>query len=127
MGAIRVLVANKPRLMRELVLATIADQPDIEIVGQIGDETDLAQAVEQTRPDFLIVALEKSDRLPRACRAALENHPQMRIIAIAPNRDSTIFYWASLNIRSNRIESSEASVLSTLRGNAQAVQGTSRR
>lgn len=127
MSAIRVLVANKPRLMQDLVLATISDQPDIEIVGQVGEEADLAQAVEQTRPDFLIVALEKSDRLPRACRAALENHPHIRIIAIAPDRDSTIFYWASLNIRSNRIESSQESMLSALRGNAQAVQGISRR
>lgn len=126
MSAIRVLVANKPRLMQEVVLATISDQPDIEIVGQIGDEAELAEAVEQTRPDFLIVALEKSDRLPRACRATLENHPHLRIIAIAPNRDSTIFYWASLNIKSNRIESSQESVLSALRGHAQTAQGIRR-
>lgn len=127
MGPIRVLVANKPRLMQDLVLATISGQPDIEIVGQIQDEAQLVSTVEQTRPDFLIVALEKSDRLPRACRAALESHPHMRIIAIAPNRNSTIFYWASLNIRSNRIESSEESVLSALRGNAQSVQNAGRR
>ena len=127
MSAIRVLVANKPRLMQELVLATISDQPDIEIVGQIPDEAELAAAIERTRPDFLIVALEKSDRLPHACRAALEDHPHLRIIAIAPNRNSTMFYWASLNIRSNRIESSEESVLSALRGNAQTVQGIDRR
>lgn len=127
MGPIRVLVANKPRLMQDLVLATISGQPDIEIVGQIQDEAQLVSTVEQTRPDFLIVALEKSDRLPRTCRAALESHPHMRIIAIAPNRNSTIFYWASLNIRSNRIESSEESVLSALRGNAQSVQNAGRR
>lgn len=126
MRAIRVLVANKPRLMQDLVLATISDQPDIEIVGQVADEAQLVTAVQETRPDFLIVALEKSDRLPRECRTALEKNPQMRIIAIAPNRNSTIFYWASLNIRSNRIESSEESVLSALRGNAQAVQNARR-
>ncbi|MGH9734830.1 MAG: hypothetical protein ACRD8A_09605 [Candidatus Acidiferrales bacterium] len=126
MGPIRVLVANKPRLMQDLVLATISGQPDIEIVGQIQDEAQLVSAVEKTRPDFLIVALEKSDRLPRACRAALESRPQMRIIAIAPNRNSTIFYWASLNIRSNRIESSEESVLSALRGDARNVQDAGR-
>lgn len=127
MRAIRVLVANKPRLMQDLVLATISDQPDIEIVGQVADEAQLIATVQETRPDFLIVALEKSDRLPRACRAALENNPSLRIIAIAPNRNSTMFYWASLNIRSNRIESSEESVLNALRGNAQAVQNAARR
>jgi DNA-binding NarL/FixJ family response regulator len=123
MSAVRVLVANKPRLMQELVLATISDQPDIEIVGQVHNDAEIEKTVEQTRPDFLIVALEKSDRLPAFCRTVLENHPHMKIIAIAPNRNSTIFYWASLNIRSNRIESSEESVLRALRGKAQTVEG----
>ena len=39
---VRVLVANHPRLMRELVMATIADQPDIEVVGEVQNESDLA-------------------------------------------------------------------------------------
>lgn len=123
MSAVRVLVANKPRLMQELVLATISDQPDIEIVGQVQNDAEIETAVEQTRPDFLIVALDKSDRLPDFCRTVLENHPHMKIIGIAPDRNSTIFYWASLNIKSNRIESSEESVLRALRGNVEAAEG----
>ncbi len=35
---IRVVVANQPRLMRELVLETILEQPDIEIVAEIQNE-----------------------------------------------------------------------------------------
>ncbi len=116
MSAIRVLVANKPRLMRELVLATISDQPDIEVVGQVQDDEEIETAVEQTRPDFLIVALEDSDLLPHNCRNLLESHPHLRVIAIAPNRNSTICYSASLNIESNPIESSEESMLRVLRG-----------
>jgi DNA-binding NarL/FixJ family response regulator len=123
MNAIRVLVANKPRLMRELVLATISGQPDIEIVGQLQDESEMEQAVAQTHPDFLIVSLEDSDRLSQGCRILLQRFPHLRVIAIAPNRESTICYWASLNIESNRIESSEESVLSALRGKVQLAQG----
>jgi DNA-binding NarL/FixJ family response regulator len=122
-SAIRVLVANKPRLMRELVLATISEQPDIEIVGQIQDDAEIAQAVAETRPDFLIVSLEDSDRLPHSCRILLQRHPHLRVIAIASNRESTMCYWASLSIESNRIESSEESVLSALRGKAQLAEG----
>jgi DNA-binding NarL/FixJ family response regulator len=123
MSAIRVLVANKPRLMRELVLATISDQPDIEIVGQIQDDAEIEQAVAETRPDFVIVSLEDSDRLPHACRILLQRNPHLRVIAIAPNRESTMCYWASLSIESNRIESSEESVLSALRGKVQLAEG----
>jgi AmiR/NasT family two-component response regulator len=123
MSAIRVLVANQPRLMRELVLATISDQPDIEIVGQIHDDAEIEQAVSETHPDFVIVALDDSDRLSHSCRILLERNPHLRVIAIAPNRESTMCYWASLNIESNRIESSEESVLSALRGKVQLAEG----
>jgi len=44
---IRVLVANRPRLIRELVSATISDQPDIQVVGEIQQETEMENAVEQ--------------------------------------------------------------------------------
>ncbi len=124
MRNIRVLVANRPRLMRDLVLATISDQSDIEIVGEIEDETEIETAVSQTVPDFLIVALEKrSNRLSDACNAILQNHPHLRIIAIAPDRDSSIFYWTTPSIRRNQIETSEEGVLNALRGKAQLVGG----
>ena len=56
MPKIRVLVANRPRLMRELVLATISEQPDIEVIGVVEDTASLVEEVEQSRPDFLIIA-----------------------------------------------------------------------
>jgi hypothetical protein len=36
--AIRVPAANRPRLIRETILATFADQPGIEIVGQVTND-----------------------------------------------------------------------------------------
>lgn len=122
MKPIRVLVANRPRLMRELVMATISDQPDIEIVGEIQEESEISSAVDNTQPDFLIVALERQDRLPDFCQSILQSHPQIKIIAIAPDRNSTVFYWASLRVQSNQIEASEAGVLSALRGKPQAAE-----
>ncbi len=59
MKRVRVLVANHPRLMRELVMATVADQPDIELVGEVQNESDLADIVEQVQPDVLIIAINK--------------------------------------------------------------------
>ena len=56
---VRVLVANRPRLMRELVMATISDQPDIEVVGEVVDEGELTEVVEQVQPDVLILAINK--------------------------------------------------------------------
>ena len=122
MKTIRVLVANRPRLMRELVMATISDQPDIEIVGEVQQESEIKNAVSQTQPDFLIVALDGQDRLPEFCQSILQSHPQTKIIAIAPDRNNTMFYWASLRVQSNEIEASEAGVLNALRGKLQPAE-----
>ena len=113
---IKVLVANRPRLMRELVMATISDQPDIEIVGVLENETSILEMVEQSHPEFLIIALDRSDERPQICDVLLDRFPRMRILALAAERDSSIFYWVSLDIHSRRIENSEHGILSALRG-----------
>jgi AmiR/NasT family two-component response regulator len=53
----RVLVANRPRLLRELILSTISEAGDIEIVGEVQQESELASAVGRTQPDCVIVAV----------------------------------------------------------------------
>jgi len=116
-----VLVANRPRLMRELVMATISDQPDIEVVGVLEDENSILQMIEQSHPEFLIIALDQSDERPPICDMLLDRFPHMRILALAAERNSSIFYWASLDIRANRIENSEDGILSVLRGGQGAV------
>lgn len=119
MSKIRVLVANRPRLMRELVMATIADQPDIEIMGEIADDADVPQVVAESRPDFVIIALDRADQRPALCDNLLAQYPDMKILALAPERNSSVFFWSVMDIRSARVESSEQGILGALRGKAQ--------
>lgn len=121
MKSVRVLVANRPRLMRELILATVSDQEGIEIVGEIQDEKQIESAVAEMLPDFLIVALDGDNRLPDPCITVLQKHPSLRVIAISPERGNTMFYWTSLNIQHTSIEASEKGVLNVLRGRSQFV------
>ena len=115
MKRVRVLVANQPRLMRELIMNTIADQSDIELVGEVGNRRDLAEAVEQTRPDVLILAMDESDKSRTQCGFLLGRYPEMRILALAPEQNRALFYWATLDIRSKPLESSEAGILNAVR------------
>jgi AmiR/NasT family two-component response regulator len=112
---VRVLVANRPRLMRELLLTTIADQPDIEVVGEVGDESILAEVVEQVRPDVLIVAMDEPEKRLGQCGFLLGRYPQMRILALAPEQNRALFYWAIVDIRTKTLESSEAGILGAVR------------
>ena len=123
MKKIRVVVANRPRMMRELLLATISDQPDIEIVGELQDDTQVFETVGRTLPDFLIIALEGPNERPVICDVVLDRYPQTRVIALSPDGNFSNFYWASLNIRSSQIETSEEGILSALRTKSQLVGG----
>jgi len=120
---IRVVLANQPRLMRELVLETILDQPDIEIVAEIQNEDEIANAVDGMHPDFLIIALDESGRRPSLCDTLLLRYPKMKILALAPERNVSIFFWASFDIHSSQVEASQAGILSTLRRKIQYVGG----
>ena len=121
MQKIRVLVANKPRLMKDLVLAIIEDQPDIEVVGETEDEAEITELVERTRPDYLIIAQQDPEVRPGLSGFLLGRYPQMKILALAAERNSGIFYWAFVDIRSLHVESSEQGVLSVLRNKAELV------
>jgi AmiR/NasT family two-component response regulator len=102
-------------LIRELVMATIADQPDIEVVGEVRNESDLAEVVEQVQPDVLIVALDGQEQRLGQCCFLLGRYPQMRIVALAPEQNRGVFYWAIVDIRTKPLESSEVGILNALR------------
>jgi AmiR/NasT family two-component response regulator len=120
-----VLVANRPRLMREMVIATIADQPDLEMVGDVEQAPNLTELVEQVQPDVLIVALDEQDKRPGECGFLLGRYPRMRILALAPEQNRGLYYWAIVDIRTKPVESSEAGILNALR-DAPAVVGALR-
>jgi DNA-binding NarL/FixJ family response regulator len=114
MKKIRVLVANQPRLMRELVLATVSDQPDIEVLGEVAEDSKIAQAVADLHPHFVIIALDRPDERPAICVYLLEHHPLVKVLAVAPEQNSSVFFWS--DIRSTAIESSEEGILNAIRG-----------
>jgi len=113
--SIRVLVANHPRIMRETILMTFADQPDIEIVGEVTEESEIFESVKETLPHFVVIALDHPGERPRICDALLRKHPEVRVIAVAPEKNYVVYYWASLDIHSSKIEASEDGVLNALR------------
>ena len=121
MKRVRVLVANHPRLMRELVLAVIADQPDIEVIGEVQDESALAEAVEEALPDVLILALNDADKQVAQCGFLLGRYPHMKILALAPEQNRGLFYWAIVDVRTKPLESSEAGILNALRERSSLV------
>jgi DNA-binding NarL/FixJ family response regulator len=101
--------------MREIVLTTFADQPDIEIVGEVSDESEITEQIKKTLPNFVVIALDEPGRRPRICDQLLREHPEVRVLAVAPEQNYIVYYWASFEIHSNNIEASEEGMLNAIR------------
>jgi chemotaxis response regulator CheB len=113
--SVRVLVANRPRLLREMVLSTLSDQAGISVVGEADNEQDVPSLVAETLPDFLLIGLDESRRRPALCDLLLNKFPSLRIIAVAPNTNAGMLYWATCEIHSKTMEASEAELLKIMR------------
>src|SRR5712664_1753960 len=98
-------------------------QAGIELVGESENEQDVPLLVAATKPDFLLIALEESRRRPPLCDLLLRKFPALRIIAVAPNTNVGIFYWASFDIHSRTMEASEEALLEAVRSSAVPAKG----
>ncbi len=119
---IRILVANRPKVMREALLDLLSDQSWIEVVGEVSNDADILDFVDRTAPDLLVMAVDEPGKRPSLCDALLGEHPELRIIAVAPHQNYSVFYWASVEIHSDDIETSEAGFINALRSVAERVR-----
>jgi DNA-binding NarL/FixJ family response regulator len=117
--ATRILVANRPKLMREVILAALAEHPGIEIVGEVSDEAEILEHVRDKRPDLLVIALDDTEQRPPICDRILREHPDLRIIAVASRKDRTLYFWASFDIHCADIETSTAGILGAVHNTAE--------
>ena len=69
----------------------------------------------KTLPNVVVIALDQPGIRPHICDELLREHPEVRIIAVAPEKNYVVYYWASLEIYSNSIEASEEGMLGAMR------------
>jgi hypothetical protein len=72
--------------MGELVFEAMIEQRDIEIFGGIKDEVEIAETVEGTHADILIV-LGDSNKHPPQCGTLLHRYPELKFLALASEPD----------------------------------------
>jgi chemotaxis response regulator CheB len=121
--AIRVLVANRPKLMRDLIVSIVTEQPDMELVGEVSEEeeVDITERIRETKPDLVVVALDDPRRRPELCDRVLREHPGTSVIAVPPQANRCVCYWMVSNVESRDIELSEKGFLAAVRDMAERV------
>ena len=120
MRKIRVLLANRPRMVRALVRDMIERQPDMEVVGEVLDPLDVISAVQETAADIVVVAINNNSEAQELRRRLLAQCPSVAILALSLSGD-TAFIEQLRPQRREMVDPSEATILRALR---QAVQAS---
>ena len=113
MKKIRVLLANRPRMLREVLREIIEDQPDMEVVGEVLDPLDLLMAVRNMKADAVILAVKDSEE-PGLCSHLLAEYPNLAILCLALEGKSA-FIEQLCPRRLEIVDPSEDKILSALR------------
>jgi hypothetical protein len=104
MSGIRILVANLPTVVTEMLNQTIQQQPDLEWLGNLQESEEMAVTVVQA--DILILGVEDVYSLPESCFWFLGNQPNLKVLLLTPAGDEAIVYWRALHCYPMQVTSS---------------------
>lgn len=113
MKKIRILLANRPQMMRELVRDMINRQNDMEVVGEVFNPVDLLVAVRESEADTVILALRDSPEVG-LCSHLLSEYPNLTIVGLT-SHGKNAFIEQLCPRRMEIVDPSEKSILSVLR------------
>lgn len=93
MEIIKVAIADANTLLREGLKRILAMENDLLVVGEASDEVEVAEVVERTKPDVLLLDLEISKRkaVPILLELKQENVlPKVLILSSVPDQESIL-------------------------------------
>lgn len=83
MTAIRILVVDDHTMLREGVIALLATETDIEIVGEASDGIEAVERYDQLQPDIMLLDMQMPRQDGEATiRIVRERHPKAKIVVL---------------------------------------------
>ncbi|NGZ08788.1 MAG: hypothetical protein CV088_05290 [Nitrospira sp. LK70] len=86
MDRIRVLIGNHPMMMPDAVRRMIANQDDMELVGDCRGPMNILQETGKVKADVVILAQEGQEELG-LCSQLLAIYPDLTIVSVVPDLD----------------------------------------
>lgn len=104
MGRIRILLAELPQMLSDLLKQAAARRPDMEIVGEFTDGMSLLLAADETHADAVVLGLHDGE-LPGICSHLLSEYPRIKLFAVAADGGHAMLY----ELRPQKVPISETS------------------
>ncbi len=99
MTAVRVLLANQPRLLRKMLRRAIENTSDVTIIGEAGELTRLLPLIEEAAPHWIILSLEPDGHVPDLVDVILARWPSLQILAMATDGSQARVEWTVSSAR----------------------------
>jgi DNA-binding NarL/FixJ family response regulator len=80
-----------PRMLRDVFKQLILEQPDMEVVGELGNGVQLLLATGQTQPDIIILGVESSE-LPGIGSHILHEFPHVKLLGVSVDAQHLSLY-----------------------------------
>ena len=114
MGKIKVLLAIRPRMIADVVRHLVARQPDMAVIDEVMNLTELLLAIRTTEAEVVIVTPADSDREPGIGSYLLATYPQLGIMALSAKGDTAVLYQSDSR-QKDMVDVGEAAILGAIR------------
>jgi DNA-binding NarL/FixJ family response regulator len=89
MSTKRVILANRSRLLREMLRRVIDRADNLQVVQEVSDQDHLSAAIEQSDPEWVIMSVRAGEDAHSRMQAWLVQYPVMRFVVLSAD-NSTI-------------------------------------
>ncbi len=88
---IRIVIAEIPRMLREIVRETVANEPDMVVVGEYSERAAFLHALAADRPDVVIFGTPTPEE-PALPNHVLAKSPHIKLLMLAISRRRAVMY-----------------------------------
>lgn len=89
----RIVLANEPRLVREMLKHVIEKSPELRIVGEVADLKRSKVFLKEAQADWVIVSLDPDGEIPNGVESLLAEHPSVCVLAVAKDASCVRVAW----------------------------------
>jgi DNA-binding NarL/FixJ family response regulator len=91
MCSTKILIVGVPSLLREMLAEIIAEEGDMEVVGELSDHVGIVELAERTGANFVIAGLTQAE-LDSVYEDLLRQRPSTRVLAVTrEGRQSSLY------------------------------------
>ena len=92
---IRLIIADDHIIVRQGLMALLADEPDLQVVGQAGTGREAVALVRQHRPDLALIDITMADMTGlEATRQCKSEFPGLNVIILTMHEEEVFFFEA---------------------------------